>query len=145
MKKQAVYGPPPEHTALTGSQKDLAIAVKKAKQAHRASIVVEQKLKTLRKIQPVLQRTRDEQQRVTDELVQPKDEQLKEPGESQESQLQAHTTFQKYRKRLNMGSHPASVHTATPDGTRALEPVLGRRDRHAVLGALHHGRASPRE
>ena len=64
-----MYGPPPEHTAPTGSQKDLAIAVKKAKQAHGASIIVEQKLKVLRKIQPVLQRTRDEQQRATDELV----------------------------------------------------------------------------
>ena len=56
LKKQSVYGPPPEphQIALTNSQKDLPIAVKKAKQAHGASIVVEQKLNKLRKIQPVL-------------------------------------------------------------------------------------------
>ena len=53
----------------TAENPDLAIAAKKAKQAHGASIIVEQKLKALRKIQPVRQRTRDEQQRVTDELV----------------------------------------------------------------------------
>ena len=54
---------------LTDSRKDLPIAGKRPKPAHGASIVVEQKLAKLRKIQPVLQRTRDEQQRMADELT----------------------------------------------------------------------------
>ena len=67
LKKQSVYGPP-EHQSLTDSRKELPIAVKRPKQGHGVSIVVEQKLAKLRKIQPVLQRTREEQQRVADGL-----------------------------------------------------------------------------
>ena len=69
LKKQSVYGPPPEHPSLTDSRKELPIAVKRPKAAHGASIVVEQKLAKLRKIQPVLQRTREEQQRVAGGLA----------------------------------------------------------------------------
>ena len=105
LKKQSVYGPPPEPGALSNSQKELPVAVKKAKAvaAHGASIVVEQKLNRLRKIQPVLQRTREEQaQRLAGELTQSRDEQSNGPRESQESQAQALKNFQKYRKRLNI-------------------------------------------
>ena len=67
LKKQSVYGP--EQHSLTDSRKELPVAVKRPKQGHGASIVVEQKLAKLRKIQPVLQRTREEQQRVAQGLA----------------------------------------------------------------------------